>query len=106
MQNLFMRNLRSTEYADCAGRVDNAAMNEIKQLEALGLVLPSPAYLLGAILFGIIGYLAFRRGRKTARAALTWSGLAVMLYPYAIDQTWLLFAVGTALCAWVYFNWT
>jgi len=28
-------------------------MDELKQLEALGLVLPSAAYILGAILFGI-----------------------------------------------------
>jgi hypothetical protein len=29
-------------------------MNELKQLEALELVPPTPAYILGAILFGII----------------------------------------------------
>ena len=80
-------------------------MNELRQLESLGLVLPSPAYLLGAILFGIIGYVAFRRGRRTSRPALTWTGLALMLYPYAIDPTWLLFAIGIALCGWAWFKW-
>ncbi|MDD5336606.1 MAG: hypothetical protein PHS32_22950 [Rhodoferax sp.] len=80
-------------------------MNELKQLEALGLVLPSPAYILGAILFGIIGYVVFRRGRKLPDSMLTWSGVALMLYPYAISQTWLLWLLGIALCGWVYAQW-
>lgn len=80
-------------------------MNELKQLEAMGLVLPSPAYILGAILFGIIGYVVFRRGRKMSDAMLTWTGVALMLYPYAISQTWLLWLLGVALCGWVYAKW-
>lgn len=61
-------------------------MNELENLEAFGLVLPSPAYIAGAILFGILGFVAFRRGRKTSRPALTWTGVALMLYPYAIPK--------------------
>jgi hypothetical protein len=57
------------------------SMNELRSLQALGLVLPSPSYIAGAIMFGIIGYVAFRRGRKTSRTALTWAGFALMLYP-------------------------
>lgn len=80
-------------------------MNELQQLEALGLVLPSPAYILGAILFGIIGYVVFRRGRKLTDSMLTWSGVTLMLYPYAISPTWLLWLLGLALCGWVYAKW-
>ena len=80
-------------------------MDELKQLETLGLVLPGPAYLAGAILFGILGYVTYRRGRSSGRAALTWPGIALMLYPYAVSQTWLLWAVGMGLCAWVYAKW-
>ena len=80
-------------------------MEELKKLEALGLVLPSPAYIAGALLFGILGYVAFRRGRKAASPALTWTGVALMLYPYAVAQTWLLWAVGAVLCGWVYVKW-
>jgi hypothetical protein len=80
-------------------------MNELKQLETLGLVLPSAAYIFGAILFGIVGYVAFRRGRKTSSAALTWTGVALMLYPYAVSQTWMLWVLGVALCGWVYLKW-
>lgn len=77
-------------------------MDELNSLGALGLSLPTPSYLVGAILFGIIGYVAFRRGRRTSRPELTWAGLALMLYPYAVPQTWLLWAMGLALCAWLY----
>ena len=80
-------------------------MNDLKNLELLGLVLPSPAYIVGAIVFGIIGYVAFRRGRKAARPALTWGGFALMMYPYAVSATWVLWAVGLMLCGWVYVKW-
>ena len=80
-------------------------MNELKALESLGLALPSPAYIVGAVLFGIIGYLAYRRGKKAARPVLTWTGVALMLYPYAVPQTWLLWTIGLGLCGWVYIKW-
>ncbi|MEY4884688.1 MAG: hypothetical protein RIS34_2542 [Pseudomonadota bacterium] len=80
-------------------------MNELKTLESFGLTLPTPAYLVGAILFGIIGYAAFRRGRTTSRTTLTWIGLVLMLYPYAISHTGLLWLVGVALCGWLYTAW-
>lgn len=80
-------------------------MDELKNLEALGLVLPTPTYLLGAIVFGLVGYLAFRRGRKTSLPALTWSGVVMMVYPYAVPQTWLLWAIGAVLSGWVYAKW-
>lgn len=80
-------------------------MEELKALESMGLVLPSPAYITGAILFGIAGYVAYRRGRKTTRPVLTWSGVALMIYPYAVPQTWLLWTIGLGLCGWVYVKW-
>ena len=80
-------------------------MDELKNLQSLGLVLPTPAYISGAIVFGLIGYAAFRRGRKTSAPALTWTGVALMVYPYAVPQTWLLWTVGVVLCAWLYARW-
>lgn len=74
-------------------------MDELATLKSLGLELPSPAYLLGAIIFGLVGLAAFRRGRKAGRPKTLWIGVALMLYPYAISRTWLLYAVGAALCA-------
>ena len=80
-------------------------MDAIKDLAALGLVLPSLAYLTGACLFGVVGWTAFRRGRKTSTGALTWVGLALMLFPYAVSETWLLWTIGAPLCGWAYFKW-
>ena len=80
-------------------------MNELKQLESLGLVLPTPAYILGAILFGIIGWIAFRRGKKESVSMLTWTGVGLMLYPYGVSETWILWLVGVTLSGLVYTKW-
>ncbi len=79
-------------------------MDEINTLGTLGLVLPSPAYLFGLIFFGIAGYAAYRYGRKAALAKPKWIGIAMMLYPYAVSETWQLYAVGVGLCALLYLN--
>jgi hypothetical protein len=39
-------------------------MDQLKTLESLGFTLPSPAYIFGTILFGIIGTAAYRYGKK------------------------------------------
>jgi hypothetical protein len=76
-------------------------MNELQALETLGLTLPSPSYIFGAVVFGILGYAAYRDGKKASLPVPKWIGVALMLYPYAISQTWLLYVVGAALCsAW------
>ena len=64
----------------------------------LGL-LPSPAYLCGAIVFGIIGYAAYRFGKTNAHSKIKWTGVALMFYPYlsGSDTGWL-YAIGSALC--------
>jgi len=74
-------------------------MDTLESLQSLGLTLPSPAYIVGSVLFGLIGIAAFRYGRKTGRPRSKWLGVALMLYPYAIPQTWLMYLVGIALCA-------
>jgi len=79
-------------------------MDGLATLRSLGLELPSPAYLIGAIVFGLIGLAVFRLGRKTERRRTLWMGVALMVYPYAISQTWLLYAVGIALCVGVFLD--
>lgn len=71
----------------------------------IGIDLPSPAYLLGLIVFGIVGWIAWRRGRKSGRPSLQWVGLATMLYPYVVPQTWLLWLIGLAATGWIWFDW-
>ena len=79
-------------------------MDPLQTLHSLGLELPSPAYIFGAIVFGLIGFAAWRRGRKNGRRRTVWLGLALMLYPYVVAQTWLLYAMGIALSAAVFID--
>jgi hypothetical protein len=79
-------------------------MDELTTLESLGFTLPSTAYLIGAVLFGIVGFVAYRYGKKASQQATKWIGVVLMFYPYAISATWLLYAVGTALCIGLYFS--
>ena len=72
-------------------------MAELKALESMGLVLPSAWYIVGAILFGIAGYVFYRRGKATKQPTLLWTGVALMLYPYAVSETWLLWVIGCGL---------
>ncbi len=78
-------------------------MDSLSALQSLGLSLPSPAYIVGAILFGLVGLWAFRAGKRAGRPRTRWLGVALMLYPYAVPQTWLLYLIGTVMCTllWV-----
>jgi hypothetical protein len=77
-------------------------MGDLTALRSLGLGLPSPAYLFGAVAFGLIGIGAYRYGKREQRPRTKWLGVALMLYPYAIPLTWLLYVVGAALCVAIY----
>jgi len=77
-------------------------MDELKTLESLGFAMPSPAYIVGALFFSIIGYAGYRYGKKSEHSAPLWIGVALMLYPYLISETWLMYAVGCALCVALY----
>ena len=77
-------------------------MDDLNAIASLGLTLPSPAYLFGLILFGLIGLAAYRYGNKAALAKPKWIGVALMLYPYVVPQTWLLYSIGFTLCGALY----
>lgn len=97
--------LRSTLEGVNSSQTDNAYMNEIQQLQSMGLTLPTPAFLLGAVLFGLVGLVAFRRWKKASSSALKWPGLALMFYPYAVTDTLIMWVVGIALSGWVSLRW-
>ena len=42
-------------------------METLSALQSLGLELPSPAYIVGAILFGLVGMAAYWHGKKAQR---------------------------------------
>ena len=79
-------------------------MDPASSLQALGLDLPSPAYIFGAIVFGIVGFAAWRYGKKAERPRTKWLGVALMFYPYVVSQTWLLYGIGAVLCAGVFLD--
>ena len=76
----------------------------MNDLEALGITLPSPAYIFGAIVFGLIGLVAFRYGGQRKKPITRWIGVALMFYPYAVSRTWLMYLVGVALCAGIWLD--
>ncbi len=80
-------------------------METLSALQSLGLELPTPSYIFGAILFGLIGMVAFWRGKRTQQRSTRWLGVALMFYPYGVSQTWLLYALGAALTAGVWWEW-
>jgi len=76
----------------------------VETLNALGIALPSPAYLTGVIFFSLVGMVGYYYGKRHARTRMRWLGLALMLYPYMVWQTWLLYVVGAGLSIAVWFE--
>jgi hypothetical protein len=74
----------------------------LETLDTLGISLPSPAYLIGVVVFSVVGMVAYYAGKRHGRSRMRWLGLALMLYPYIVWQTWLLYVVGAGLsiAAW------
>ena len=77
-------------------------MDELNSLSSLGISLPTPAYIIGAIFFGLVGYGAYRYGKQKSLNKVKWIGVALMIYPYAISGTEMLYVVGAALCLSLY----
>ncbi len=72
-------------------------MDTIRLLESMGITFPSPLYIAGAILFGVIGMFFLWQGRKDKLPVPTWLGVALMFYPYVVWNTGLLYLVGAGL---------
>lgn len=64
--------------------------------------MPGFANLFAGILFGSAGFAAFIYGKKSASWKPMVIGVALMVYPYFIEETWLLYATGVALCAAIF----
>lgn len=64
--------------------------------------MPSPANLFALIVFSIVGFSMFSYARKQGRWKMAGVAVVLMVYPYFVDQTWLLYTIGFALCAAMY----
>ena len=63
----------------------------------------SPNNLLGQMIFGAIGAGVFMYGKNKPSLKLLLMGIALAVYPYFIDETWLIFAIGGALTLALFF---
>jgi len=64
--------------------------------------MPTPGSLFAAILFGAIGMGAFVYGKRAGLAKPMILGIALMVYPYFVSETWLVFSIGALLCYFLY----
>lgn len=69
----------------------------------MDMSLPSPNVLFAGLVFGVIGFAAFMYGKKQARFSPMAIGTALMAYPYFVSAAWLLWGIGIALCAALYY---
>jgi hypothetical protein len=63
----------------------------------------STASLLWGMIFGSIGLGFFVYGKKQGAVVPLLCGLALMIFPYFVESTFLLIAIGAALMAIPYF---
>lgn len=80
-------------------------MNELLADPALGSLLsllPTPAALITGSIFNLIGLFVFWRGRRSLNRRLKWVGIALILYPLLVAETWVICLLGLLLCvlAW------
>lgn len=61
--------------------------------------LPTPGNLFAWIVLGAIGMAAFVYGKNTQKAKPMIIGIALMVYPYFVSSTLLLYGIGIALTA-------
>ena len=59
---------------------------------------PSPANLFALIIFSVTGFAIFRWASRQSYWRAAGIGVALMVYPYFVDRTWLLYAIGLGLC--------
>ena len=63
----------------------------------------STAQLFWGLLFGSVGFGYFLYGKKQAAIVPLVCGVALMIFPYFVSNTWILVVVGIALAALPYF---
>lgn len=55
--------------------------------------------LLGGLVFGTIGFVAFMYGKRQANVKMLSIGAVLMVYPYFVANTLVLYAIGALLTA-------
>ncbi len=90
-------------FADAEGARVNARRSSTRlSPEISGSVFSNPSALIGSLLFGAVGFVAFVYGKKMALWKPMVIGVVLMVYPYFVPQTWLMYTIGCALCLGLY----
>ena len=63
----------------------------------------SLATILLAVLFGLVGFAAFRYGRKNSEPRPLFIGIALMAYGYFVTNPWVSLAIGSVLTLALFF---
>lgn len=58
---------------------------------------------IGSCIFGGIGFIAFVYGKKNSEYQPMLLGVGLMAYPYFVKNVWLMYGIGVALTAALYF---
>lgn len=61
------------------------------------------AKVMAYLIFGGVGFVAFVYGKKNIIMRPMIIGIVLMGYPYFVSETWLLYLIGIALTAALYF---
>lgn len=56
-----------------------------------------------AVLFGLVGFAAFRYGKKNAEPRPLFLGIALMAYGYFVTDAWVSLAIGSVLTLLIFF---
>jgi len=56
-----------------------------------------------AVLFGLVGFAAFRYGRKNSEPRPLILGIALMAYGYFVSNAWVSLAIGALLTLLIFF---
>jgi len=56
-----------------------------------------------AVLFGLVGFAAFRYGKKNGEPKPLFLGIALMAYGYFVSNVWISLAIGSALTLLLFF---
>jgi hypothetical protein len=56
-----------------------------------------------AVFFGLVGFAAFRYGKKNGEPRQLFLGIALMAYGYFISNVWLSLAIGVVLSLLLFF---
>lgn len=62
------------------------------------------AEIVGSVIFGIVGWIAYGYGKQTGAHIFRWTGMVLMIYPYLISGPVLTYVIGLLLCAVLYWS--